>query len=313
MVGMRQEVRTHHRLARLADRQYGIVTAGQMLRLGYSTAAIRRAGEAGRLYRVHRGVYSVGRREMSRHGRCLAAVAACRPEAVLSHSSAAWLWGLLPACPAVPEVTIPRRGHRRNGIRVHYGLTLSDEDRDEYERIPVASIACTLLGVAATGPRRRLDNAVQRAERLDLLRLDPIDALLERRTGVPGTKPLREALEIYRDDGFFRARSERLFLALVKKAGLPRPAINHFVAEHEVDAYWEAERFAVEVDGWEGHRSRVSFESDPLRIENLKLAGIEAIRITARRIEREPQAVGERLDKLLAQRREELRQRSVRT
>ncbi|HSK49096.1 MAG TPA: hypothetical protein VK889_01240 [Solirubrobacterales bacterium] len=88
--------------------------------------------------------------------------------------------------------------------------------------------------------------------------------MLQRRKGAQGTKPLREALEIYRDAGFFRARSERLFLALVKKAGLPRPAINQFVAGHEVDAYWEAERFAVEVDGWEAHRSRASFESDPL-------------------------------------------------
>lgn len=127
--------------------------------------------------------------------------------------------------------------------------------------------------------------------------------MLARRPRRAGSVPLREAIEIYRDDGFFRARSERLFLALVKKAGLPRPAINHFVEGHEVDAYWEAERFAVEVDGWEAHRSRASFESDPLRIENLKLAGIEAIRITARRIERQPKAVGERLAILLARRR----------
>jgi hypothetical protein len=185
---------------------------------------------------------------------------------------------------------------------VHHAPSLGAEDRAESERIPVTTVACTLLNVAATGSQRRLDTAVQRAERLGLLDLGRIDASLGRRAGAPGTKPLREAIEIYRDDGFFRARSERLFLALVKRAGLPRPAINHFVAGHEVDAYWEAERFAVEVDGWEGHRSRASFENDPLRIEELKLAGIEAIRITARRIEQQPQAVGERLGLLLAQR-----------
>jgi very-short-patch-repair endonuclease len=203
-------------------------------------------------------------------------------------------------------VTIPRRGHQRGGIRVHYALALTDADRAEYERIPVTSIACTLLAVAATRSKWDVNTAVQRAEQLGLLDLDAIDALLERRAGAPGTKPLREALEIYRDDGFFRARSERLFLALVRKAGLSRPSINYFVAGYEVDAYWEVERFAVEVDGWEGHRSRASFESDPLRIENLKLAGIEAIRITARRIEREPQAVGERLKVFLYRRRREL-------
>jgi hypothetical protein len=188
---------------------------------------------------------------------------------------------------------------------VHHALSLCAEDRAEAERIPVTTVARTLLDLASTGSRWRLDTAVQRAERLGRLDLGPIDALLKRQVGARGTKPLREAIEIYRDSGFFRARSERLFLALVKKAGLPRPAINHFVAGHEVDAYWEAERFAVEVDGWEGHRSRASFENDPLRIENLKLAGIEAIRITARRIEQEPEAVGERLAILLGRRRRE--------
>ncbi|HEX5763565.1 MAG TPA: type IV toxin-antitoxin system AbiEi family antitoxin domain-containing protein [Solirubrobacterales bacterium] len=298
-------MRSHHRLMRLADRQHGVVTRRQLRVLAYSDAAITRAAGVGRLHRVHRGVYSVGRSELTSHGRCLAAVAACRPDALLSHASAAWLWGLLPSCPAIPEVTVPRRGHARRDVRVHHSPALAEEDRSEYERIPATTVARTLLDLAATGRRRRLDNAIQRAERLDRLDLGQIDALLDR-PGAQGRKALREAIETYRDDGFFRGRSERLFLALVKKAGLPRPAINHFVAGHEVDAYWEAERFAVEVDGWESHRSRASFESDPLRIEDLKLAGIEAIRITARRIEREPEKVAERLGILLARRRTQL-------
>jgi very-short-patch-repair endonuclease len=97
-----------------------------------------------------------------------------------------------------------------------------------------------------------------------------------------------------------------LFLDLVKKAGLPRPAMNTFIAGHEIDAYWETERFAVEVDGWDAHRSRQAFESDPVRLEDLKLAGIDSIRLTARRIEREPRLVGKRLATLLSQRRREL-------
>jgi hypothetical protein len=69
---------------------------------------------------------------------------------------------------------------------------------------------------------------------------------------------LREALEIYRDPAFRRARSELLFLDLIKKAGLARPALNTFVAGYEIDAYWERERFAVEVDGWGAHRTRAA-------------------------------------------------------
>jgi hypothetical protein len=144
---------------------------------------------------------------------------------------------------------------------------------------------------------------VERAERLSLLDLDGIDALLMRSGGHRGKKRLRVALEIYRDPVFSRARSERLFLALAKKSGLPRPAINAFVAGHEIDAYWDAERFAVEIDGWDAHRTRAAFENDPLRQENLKLAGIDMIRITARRLEREPEQVGNTLRHLLARRR----------
>jgi hypothetical protein len=147
---------------------------------------------------------------------------------------------------------------------------------------------------------------VQRAERLGLLDILAVDELLERWSRAPGTAALRNALEIYRDPVFARSRPERLMLDLVKKGNLPRPAINTFVEGHEIDVYWERERFAVEVDGWDAHRTRASFEQDRVRQEELKLAGIDSIRLTARRIERQPRQVAKRLGILLAQRRSEL-------
>lgn len=301
---MRQEMRTHQRLAALAGRQHGIVSARQLRHLGYSSSAVRRAAQAGRLHRVHRGVYAVGNPRLTRHGSCLAAVAACGPDALLSHSSAAWLWGLLPACPATVEVTLTTRRHRRGSIRVHFAA-LTDDDRDRCEAIPVTTVQRTLLDLAATGSSSQLDRAIQRAERLDLLDLSAIDTLLQQRRGTHGGPALRTALAIYRDPVFARSRPERLFLDMVKKAGLPRPAINTYVAGHEVDAYWEREQFAVEVDGWEAHRGRIAFEDDPVRQEDLKLAGIDSVRLTARRIEREPQVVVGRLRTLLERRRAE--------
>jgi very-short-patch-repair endonuclease len=306
MVGMRPEVRTHHELAMLAARQHSIVSARQLRRLGYSAPAIKRAVVAGRLHRVHRGVYAVGHPRLTEHGRCLAAVAACGPAALLSHGSAAWLWGLLPQGPARVDVTVPSRRHRRERIRVHYSSTLSDSDRGKREAIPVTAVPRTLVDLAASARSSQLDHAVQRAERLDRLDIGAIDAMLERRSGVPGTASLRTALEIYREPAFARSRPERLLLALVRKAALPRPAINIYVEGHEIDAYWERERFAVEVDGWDAHRTRAAFESDPVRQEELKLAGIDSIRLTARRIEREPALVAKRLGALLARRRREL-------
>jgi very-short-patch-repair endonuclease len=175
----------------------------------------------------------------------------------------------------------------------------------------VTSSARTLLDLAARDRGRSLQQAIEKAKRLNRLDLGEIDDLLRRRRGPAGTRRLREAVEIYRDPAFSRARSELLFLELVKGAGLRRPALNTFVEGYEVDAYWENERFVVEVDGWDTHGNRRAFETDPVRQEDLKLAGIDSIRVTARRIEREPAVIGERLGRLLARRRKELERRTL--
>jgi predicted transcriptional regulator of viral defense system len=303
---MRDKIRSQQRLAELAGRQYGVVSSRQVAILGYSRNEIGHAVKTSRLHRVHRGVYAVGHSALSSHGRCLAAVLACGRGAVLSHESAAWLWGFVVRPPVCADVTVPSRGHRRDGIRIHHAASLTRDDWGGLERIRVTSAPRTLLDLAASGPAKRLERAVERAKRLDRLDLIDIDLMLRRRAGAAGTKRLLEALDLYRDPAFSRARSELLFLDLIKKAGLPRPAINTYVDGHEIDAYWEDERFAVEVDGWDTHRTRAAFESDPLRQEDLKLVGIDSIRITARRIEREPRVVAERLGRLLRQRRREL-------
>jgi hypothetical protein len=225
---------------------------------------------------------------------------------MVSHGSAAWLWGLI-GWPGRLDVTVPIRGHRRPDVEIHHSTILEEEDRTISEVVPVTAVPRTLLDVASRRETRRLNHAVERAERLDLLDFGAIDGLLGRCGRHRGKRRLQEALEIYRDPVISRARSERLFLDLVKSAGLPRPSINTFVAGHEIDAYWPEERFGVEVDGWDAHRTRKAFEDDPLRLENLKLAGIDSIRVTARRIEREPEAVAASLGRLLELRRSALR------
>jgi hypothetical protein len=300
---MREEVRHHDGLARLAGEQHGVVSHQQLLELGYSEAAIGRATTSGRLHRIHRGAYTVGNPRPSAHGRCLAAVLACGREAMLSHDSAAWLWGLRSRCPARPEVTLPSRGHRRAGIHIHHSTILEPFDRVINEGIPTTSVARTLLDCAVRTRRRSVDGLLERAERLGLLDLPDIEETLARGGRHSGRSRLRRSLDLYRDPVFTRAGTERRFLELVLKAGLPRPAINTYVAGHEIDAYWARERFAVELDGYETHGTRAAFERDPIRIEDLKLAGIDAIRVTARRIEREPDQVAVRLKTLLATRR----------
>jgi very-short-patch-repair endonuclease len=231
----------------------------------------------------------------------MAAVLACGDGALLSHGSAAWLWGLSTRYLRVVEVTgtAPRR--HQSGIRVHSAVTLREQDRVAVDRIPVTSVPRTLLDIAAFH-RYQPAPALERAKRLGLLDLIEIDDLLRRSRGQRGVRRLRNALEDFRDPAFTRSGVERDFLRLVRDAGLPRPSTNLFVEGHELDAYWADLRFAVELDTYDYHGDRKAFEDDRLRQEDLKLSGIEMTRITGRRIEREPASVATRLRQLLHQR-----------
>jgi very-short-patch-repair endonuclease len=152
---------------------------------------------------------------------------------------------------------------------------------------------------------RRLEMALDRSERLGLFDLSEIDRLLERAGHHPGVTRLRRALDLHREPAFTRSGLERRFLKLVREAGLPKPSTTVFVAGFELDIFWEAERFAVELDGYEFHRGRREFEADRVRQEELKLAGIEMVRLTARRVADEPKKVMERVAALLERRRRE--------
>lgn len=295
-------MRSHSRLAELAAAQYGVVSYRQLRELGFSKGHISRSYEASRLRRVDRGVYAVGHSELSAHGRCRAALLAFNDNAVLSHRAAAWLWGLFLTCPGEIDVTTPANS-RRKGLRVHRVAAISDGDCGVRERVPVTSLPRTLIDLAATEPKRELARAIDRAKRLGNLDLHAIDQLLQRRSGLAGATQLSQALALYRRPVNDRARSELLFLDALEKEGVRLPALNTWVEKWEIDAYWEAERFAVEVDGWESHGSREAFENDRLRQEEMKLAGIDCIRISARRIETEPEQVAKRIRLLLLQRR----------
>ncbi len=289
----------------MAGRQYGVITVGQMAAIGLSKDQVSREVSIGRLHRVHRGVYAVGHRALSRHGVCLAAVLSCGGGALLSHRSAAWLWGLTTRWRPVVEVTAASPVETRYAIKVHSARALQLEDRAAFERIPVTAIPRTLLDFAAVDPRF-IGAAIERAYRRDLLDLDAIDRLLIRSRGFRGVARLREAVEIYRIKAFTRSRLERRFLAMVRHAGLRQPSMNLFVGGFELDAYWPLERFAVELDTYDHHGDPVAFEADRLRQEDLKLAGIETVRLTGARLDREPDAVVVRLRRLLAQRRQQL-------
>ena len=287
----------------LADKQHGVVSVRQLIgRLGFSRAAVKRAVAAGRLHPLYRGVFAVGRMDLSLHGQCLAAVLACGPRSLLSHYSAAWLWGLSPTQPVPIHVTTPVPRGQRPPIRLHRASTFTEADRELEDNIPVTSVARTLLDQAALLDHRRLRRLLKRAEELGIFDLAAVHDVLERNKGHRGASHLRRALAIYEPVPFTRSDFEALFFEAVLAAGLPAPRVNYNVAGMELDLYWPEHRFAVELDLYETHGTRESFEEDRLRRENLLLEGIVVDNITGQRFAREPEAVLKRLRRLLAER-----------
>jgi len=286
---MPNQRRTHRgrALAELAREQHGVVSASQLAGFGYAKATIAEAVRQGRLHRIHRGVYAVGHSSLAWEGRCMAAVLANSP-AVASHKTAAWIWGLRRWRPEGFDLTAPTRRHRRAPIVVHFAR-LAPEDRAVVEEIPVTSVARTVLDLAPSESTRRLHQMMDRAEERKTFGLRRFDRLLARAGGHPGRVRLRQALDTFKPEhAVLRSDLERRFRDLVVAAGLPTPQTNVFVDGYELDAYWEAEGFAVELDVFATHGSPLSFETDRERADDLLLAGIELIRVTDVRLDREP-------------------------
>lgn len=287
----------------------------QLLDLGYAANTVLGWAEAGRLHRLHHGVYAVGHRRLTWHGRCWAAVLGAEANetdavvwpAVASHGSAAYLWGLYRYAPETIDVTAPIRRRAKRDFRVHFSSILAAEDRGEHEGMPVTSVPRTLLDLAIGANSDQLDRLLERAEERDLFDLRAVEDVLDRAGGHRGRGRLRRALAIYQPDpSFTRSRFEKHFRRLVIATGLPAPSMNFNVEGYELDAYWPDLRFTVELDLFETHGTRAAFERDHVRQEELKLIGVEMIRVTKPRLDREPQAVIGNLAVLLQRRRHEL-------
>ncbi len=226
--------------------------------------------------------------------------------AVASHGSAAYLWSLFRYRPETIHVTAPIRRRAKRAFKVHFSSCLAEEDRAFRDDIPVTSLPRTLLDLGVGSRPDRLERSLERAEERGFLDLRAVEAILARAGGHRGRGPLRRALAIYRPDAAFtRSGLEKQFLALVRRAGLPAPSMNFNVAGFELDAYWERERFAVELDVYETHGTHGAFERDRVRQDDLLLIGVEMIRVTGPRLRREPTATVDRVAAHLERRRRE--------
>lgn len=292
---MSTRMHTHRRIGELAARQWGVVSRRQLLAAGLTHAIVGEAVRRGRLVPLHRGVYAVGHARLRAEGHWLAAVLAAGPGAVLSHRDAAGLHGLRPANHAEIDIATTGAARSSSKVRVHRTRRLDAADVTEVSGIPVTTVARTLVDLAGRIPGDHLAKVVREAERRRVFDLRAVEAAMARTRTRRGDAraALRAAIaECAALEGRVTASVlEDAFLRLLHRHSLPLPATNVLVAGFLVDAVWQRERVAVELDGWTDHRTRRAFERDRERDAALTAAGWRIVRFTHRHVTGRPDLV----------------------
>ena len=260
---------------------------------------------AGKLLLLHRGVYAFGHAQLRPEGRWCAAVLACGPTALLSHSHAAALWSLTSPPSGPVDVTVPGRSgrERRRGIVIHRpGGLLIDEGTEE-RGVPVTTVARTLLDIAPTLRPRELELAIRRASRARRFDGREIHRLLDRHGTHRGAAKLHSVVTALRGRGTedLRNRLEALALQLSDDNKLPKPKVNIHVLGHRVDLWWPEHRVVVETDGFEWHATPTQFAEDRARDRAMALAGITVLRFTWADVGENPTAVAATIAAVLKQ------------
>jgi very-short-patch-repair endonuclease len=225
----------------------------------------------------------------------MAAVLAGGDGTVLSHRSAAQLWGIVPRSHTWPEVTRPKHFRARPGLVAHRGRVPEDE-RTIIEGIPVTGLSRTVLDLGGRSSRAQIERMLNEAEILGLTDAISIPSLLARYPRRGGSAVVRQ---VFRRNttarGVTRKELERRFKLLLASADLPEPRRNAHVEVRgrffEVDCLWRAQRLVVELDGRAVHGTDLAFERDREKDRLLVADGWRVIRITWLQLRNEGSAV----------------------
>ena len=269
---------------RLARKQHGRVTRAQLLALGFTSRAIEHRLRTGRLHVVRRGVYAVGRPDSGPLGAWMAAVLACGPGAALSHFTAAVHLGLRRPRGERIEISVPERNrsrppglvvHRRRGVRVV-----------EHDGIPTVCAVDTIVDIAPRVADRVLEAMINEADKLDLVHFDALRRELDKMPPRRGVRRVRSLLDRH-TFSLTDSELERLFLRLVREAGLPIPLTQQRVNGYRVDFWWPDLGLIVETDGLRYHRTPAQQTRDRERDQAHTAAGLTVIRFTADQLRRQ--------------------------
>jgi very-short-patch-repair endonuclease len=284
----------------LAATQHGLITAIQCQEVGLSRSATHRLVAKGTWIREAPGVYRVAGVPRTWEGRALCAALTSGHQALVSHLSAAHLWGLEGfSAPGRIDVTVRRHASPapRRGVVVHESLAMELADPRRRWGVPVTGPARTFLDIAAIA-----DEEIVVLRALDEIRrqrharwVDLWAALLRHaERGRPGIVRARAALHKRAGKRVPDTELARLFLQLLEAAGLPEP-LSEFqvrVAGHRyrLDCAYPGPLVAIELDG-RGHEEPWQARSDARRDAHLEAAGWIVRRYTWPRFSHAPDEV----------------------
>jgi very-short-patch-repair endonuclease len=283
----------------LAERQGGHLTRGQLVALGFTRHAIANEVARGRLIRTFYGVYAVGHLPTNPLDGAHGALLASGSRSVLSHESAAALWGIWPQWNQPFEVTIAEN-RRPPGLRVHHSRTLASDDITAERGLRVTSPARTILDVAPRLSDRRLARAINELRLRHVVTIDALAELADRLPTRRAAGRVRAIIGITHAEPT-RSAFEDEWIAFARRHRLPAHDINVHVCGHRVDVLFTPDRLIVELDGWHTHRTRQAFTTDRDRdAEILARTGIPTIRITYETFRGRPAEQARRIRRVLA-------------
>jgi hypothetical protein len=251
------------RLAAVASRQWGAVTYQQLRKAGFSKGEIYGLVERRFLVAMHRGVYVLGALSPAPEQRWAAALLAGGKGAVLSHTTAAAHYGLLPPREVI-EVSAPKRRRGDERLKIHQRRSI---EITRHEGLPTTTVARTLLDMAAA--RWPIDRLTQEAAARGLIPLNDLRTFAAQRRGARGAPALVAAA------GQPLVRS-RLEARALRELGLPE--VNGKVGVDEVDLRWGD--LVIELDHDQTHGTKWARERDQRKDARLKARGLEVRRFT---------------------------------
>jgi very-short-patch-repair endonuclease/predicted transcriptional regulator of viral defense system len=276
-------------IARIAERQSGLITTHDLLTVGVTGNDSRYRVRTGRWKRIHNGVFLIGGVKLTPQVARWAAVLAAGQPAACSHATAASLWALnIPADNIHIHLLLPSpKMISLDGVVGHRTHAFYHDDLTRIAGLWVTTVERTIVDTAALISHRRLGQVIDAALRRKLLDLARLRRCVARLGAAPNrrTAPVHRALAD-RVPGYKPGDSdlESDVLRLIREWNLPIPVQNHRLMvggiRFHLDLAWLDEKVTVELDSWEYHRGRQSFDDDRRRSNLLVAHGWTGFRFT---------------------------------